>query len=305
MIVLTLGGGLGNQMFQYAFARELQEQCGEEIKINNKELKLGNYKTNFLDIFNIASGITACSKEEEEYYWKKQMRIEQLSKIQLKLFPQKAPERVKYFSKRFGYFHTYCVYTCEPYTLVPGKLKLVVGGYQTWKYWKNMENKIKKEMLVKGEPLESDRQMLEEISQNESVCVHMRRGDYVNDKTWNHLNICNEQYYSESIKKMAEKLKNPVFYIFSNNSEELMWIKENYRLGEYDIRYVDQKHSDYEELRMMYHCKHFIISNSTFSWWAQYLASNQGKVVIAPSKWNNEENAEDIYMPEWEIVEVE
>ena len=104
---------------------------------------------------------------------------------------------------------------------------------------------------------------------------------------------------------MAEKLKNPVFYIFSNNSEELMWIKENYRLGEYDIRYVDQKHSDYEELRMMYHCKHFIISNSTFSWWAQYLASNQEKVVIAPSKWNNEENAEDIYMPGWEIVEVE
>jgi hypothetical protein len=72
------------------------------------------------------------------------------------------------------------------------------------------------------------------------------------------------------------------------------------------VKYVDLNNPDYEELRLMYSCKHFIISNSTFSWWAQYLGEYDKKIVVAPSKWNNKDNVDDsgIYMPEWEVLEV-
>lgn len=305
MIILTLGGGLGNQMFQYAFARELQEQCGEEIKIVYNDLRNAGHELHFLELFNIPDNVRSCTREEEEYYWKKQNRLKKLIALQLKFFPNKATKRVRFFSKYFNIFHPFCVYSCEEYVLNKGKLKLVLGGYQTWKYWNRMSEKIKSELRIAKEPLKEDMPLLEEMQKCESVCVHVRRGDYVNDPVWKHLNICNEKYYQDAMKLMSRKVKNPVFYLFSNNHEELEWIKENYHFEGYEVRYVDQDHPDYEELRMMYTCKHFIISNSTFSWWGQYLSENEEKVVIAPSEWNREENATDIYMPSWHVVEVE
>ncbi len=99
---------------------------------------------------------------------------------------------------------------------------------------------------------------------------------------------------------------NPVFYIFSNNENDLEWIKKNYHFKdtvkqrEIKLKYVNLKNSDYEELRLMYNCKHFIISNSTFSWWGAYLSSYPKKIVIAPERWNLAlENDDSIYLSDW------
>ena len=107
------------------------------------------------------------------------------------------------------------------------------------------------------------------------------------------------------MERVKEKVENPVFYIFSNTPEDIAWIKEHYDFSEYNVEYVDLNNPDYEELRLMYSCKHFIISNSTFSWWAQYLGEYENKVVVAPSEWNREvDDCSGIYMSGWEIVEV-
>lgn len=102
------------------------------------------------------------------------------------------------------------------------------------------------------------------------------------------------------------------FFVFSNTRKDLEWIKENYHFydksGNRPLRmvYVDLNNPDYEELRLMYSCKHFIISNSTFSWWGAYLGSYDGKIVLAPYRWNlSDENDEAIYLKEWIKICVE
>ena len=152
-------------------------------------------------------------------------------------------------------------------------------------------------------PSKENRVLLKEISNCNSVCVHIRRGDYL-DPRWSYLNVCTENYYIKAIEYVKEKIDCPIFYIFSNTHEDVLWIKKNYNLAGINVKFVDLNNPDYEELRLMYHCKNFIISNSTFSWWAQYLCQNDSKMVVAPSQWNNQANSENIYMDNWHIIEV-
>ena len=100
---------------------------------------------------------------------------------------------------------------------------------------------------------------------------------------------------------MKEKVKNPVFYIFSDDIE---WVKENIDFKT-EVKYITGNNKNYEELRLMYTCKHFIISNSSFSWWAQYLTDNKNRITSAPSKWFRNQNQKvDIYEDDWILIEV-
>ena len=100
---------------------------------------------------------------------------------------------------------------------------------------------------------------------------------------------------------MKKKVKNAKFYIFS---DDINWVKNNIDFG-CDVTFVEGNNPNYEELRLMYTCKHFIISNSSFSWWAQHISSNPKKVVIAPNKWfNNKDQVCDIFEENWIKIEV-
>lgn len=118
-----------------------------------------------------------------------------------------------------------------------------------------------------------------------------------------HLEVCNKDYYEKAIKMISSQIENPTFFIFSNTHEDLVWIRKNYNIPQNSV-YVDLNNPDYEELRLMYNCKHFILSNSSFSWWAQYLSESKNKIIIAPKIWDKRKGIDfsDIYMPEWIII---
>ena len=102
------------------------------------------------------------------------------------------------------------------------------------------------------------------IESTESVCVTIRRGDYVTNFK-NDFFLCDVDYFLEGIKRISQEVKNikidsPCYY---ESGDDPIW----------------------EKIRLMYSCKHFIISNSTFSWCAQYLCRNPNKVVISPDRW--------------------
>ena len=137
----------------------------------------------------------------------------------------------------------------------------------------------------------------------ESVSVHIRRGDYLSNPAFYRFHgVCAVEYYEAAVGHLAGAVENPCFFLFS---DDLDWARRNLRL-DYPVTYVDHngEDKDYEDLRLMSQCKHHIIANSSFSWWAAWLCANPGKIVIAPRKWFNDPNIDtaDIIPASWRRI---
>ena len=307
MIILTLGGGLGNQMFQYAFARKLQKETGDEtLKFTGYHLRGTGNSEKMLFNLNIRDGITFCTEEEQREVERVQEKalkeLHYYKVLSRHLWRGAAPWKLYQLSKK-GIYSTYSAYNVQKYEISHAPVKYVEGAYQTHLYWEDMIPELREELKVKTAPSEENKKLIAEMAGCESVCVHIRRGDYLAPE-FAHLNVCDEKYYMEAMTKMKAQKPDAVFYIFTNNHKEVEWIREHYNFDGFTVRYVDLDNPDYEELRLMYSCKDFIISNSTYSWWGQILSDNPDKIVMAPGVWNREMNADGIYMKEWQVIEV-
>jgi hypothetical protein len=128
--------------------------------------------------------------------------------------------------------------------------------------------------------------------------VHIRRGDYTNPEILRVHGILEPSYYQQAISKMLEKNPNAVFYFFSDDME---WVKKNLQVEKavYVSNILSKTH--FEDFWLMSQCKHHIIANSSFSWWAAWLNKNENKMVIAPNRWFNEKDADtkDLLLNKW------
>ena len=127
--------------------------------------------------------------------------------------------------------------------------------------------------------------MVSEIEQSQSaVSIHIRRGDYVSDADANNLmGILPMGYYDRAVNYINERVKNPSYYIFS---DDLEWTKDHLKVDA-PLTFVDLENGsrDYIELDIMRKCRHNIIANSSFSWWAAFLNQHPDKIVVAPARW--------------------
>ena len=160
------------------------------------------------------------------------------------------------------------------------------GYWGSEKYFKDIEDIICEEFTVKYAPDKKNQTLINQILNCESVSLHIRRGDYVNDASANKLfGTCSMEYYDSAIKEISRNIENPHFFIFS---DDLEWMQKNMKLS-FPTTYVNINGADkdYEDLRLMSYCKHFIIPNSTFGWWGAWLSDNKNKIIIAPKRWYN------------------
>lgn len=136
------------------------------------------------------------------------------------------------------------------------------------------------------------------------MCLSIRGGNYLVSKVKELLFVCDKNYFYKAVSKACDYIDNPKFIVFS---DDLKWVKEYIDLeGMFpncEFYYEDGTDTVEEKIRMMTMCKNFIISNSSFSWWAQYLSTNKDKMVIAPSYWftNGEKNG--LYMNNWLLID--
>ena len=167
----------------------------------------------------------------------------------------------------------------------PEKLKkknyFIAGPFEKSSIFYNVRKQLLSELQSK-EVVAENKDLYETICTTNSVCISIRRGDYeTNPIAKKTFSICNKSYFEKSIEEIQKRVENPVFVLFSDDIE---WAKHNINI-EGTVYYETGKDPVWEKLRLMSACKHFIISNSTFSWWAQWLSTSENKVVVSPEIW--------------------
>lgn len=162
-------------------------------------------------------------------------------------------------------------------------IKHLYGYFQSPAIVENIQETLREAFQIITPPSTDNQALLKEIQSQNAVCLHVRRGDY---GLYPQYQVCNEAFYQTAVQQASKQLENPVFYIFSTGHTDVQWVRKHYHFDA-NVHYVDLDNPDYEELRLMTACKHFIISNSTFSWWAAVLSNSAGesKKVWAPKHW--------------------
>ncbi len=291
MIYVSLKGRLGNQMFIYAYAYAIsRENSNEPICITSK---LPNRLINY-NIQNISNELYKDQSLKQKIFSYLYAKKENKStRVQLFEFEKKYN---KSYRKR-GLYYCQNGYLNMPYI---HKIKdIYLNGYfQSEKYFEKYKDEIRKIFIPIHSIANENLKKYNEMNENKSsICVDFRMEDYVNNSLHS---VCNLGYYRKAMEYISSKIDNPKFYIFSTNLNE---VKEMVKDWPFDMVFEDGKNDDYEKLRLMSVCSHFVITNSTYDWWAQYLSNNDNKIVVAPSKWFNEPCPCDIYQDNWVLLD--
>lgn len=306
MIQMEIHGRLGNQMFQYAGMRGLMEKYGyKPMKINFSKGVYSRGFKNDLNNFNVI-GYDEVEKIEISVFQKILLLIEKiLERLLRKLFRNNFFNVQNLLEKKLlpilsknGIFLLQQGYA--EFKKSSSKNQICIGGFESAKYFDNIRDKILEEFTPKEKRLEKNLELYDIIDKNESVCVSIRRGDFLSEKNVKAHYVCKPEYFKKAIDLIYTKIDNPIFVIFSDDIE---WVKKNMKF-QGKVFFETGDDPVWEKLRLMYSCKHFVISNSTFSWWAQYLSRNKNKIVIAPSKWKNTYQNSDIYDDDWILIDV-
>jgi len=300
---VELSGGLGNQLFQYAFARAMQ------CRHNGKVIYLTNsFKTDELRKCSIKHFAIDPSWEEDcdynfmESHPKQYKLFDRLNSVEYHLYKL---FRISYDGDKRNLFdrikqnilshngiytqtgHRY--YNIRFYN--KPDVKYINGLWHYPGYFNFIGDTLRREIRL-SDPSLLPQKYRQLINDNEAVCVHIRRGDYLN---YTYYDVCNADYFNEGIRYIKERRPGAVFMIFS---DDIDWSKKNIT-GD-NIHYVDEANEDYIDFSLMSMCNHFIISNSTFSWWAAFLGNDPQKIVICPDKWYNDgRNKQQLNLKGW------
>lgn len=336
MIVMRLRGRLGNQLFIYAFGRALQSKYNMPLILVDNENDTGGSKLNELNIpsdiiilkysvgyrfdyYNmkaedykkIKTGISGTIEREHVYNkFCKENNVPLMSLSQrMEVYKHKLMtrqcdlveryEREKKDAKRLA---DKGLFVCEngyiDFKKPASKVENLYGfGYfQSEKYFEQIKDEIKIEAQRKEELRPELREYVDGIEKSNSVCLSIRMGDYLNNPI---LGVCTKEYYERAIVKIYEMHPDACIYVYSDDIEAVM---NTFRFKNKVIS-EPKGCSETEKLTYMSKCKHFIISNSSFSWWAQYMGNYEGKTVIAPNKWTKTPCPCDIYQAGWILIE--
>lgn len=291
MISAYFSGRLGNQFFEYAYCRRLLEFRGgyKDCLLFNYQLvtSSGSKEDGFEDSLKYFNVKEYATTEKNLVLslgdWKQKflyLAFQVISRIVNK------PNVISWWFKRFrsnGLLFQQYSDNASDMPIPSNKNIVCYGKYENPKYFDAIRPILLKEFTPKYPERPENESLYKAIRNANSVCIAVRRGDFLEDNFKNQFYVCNRDYFFKAIAEARKRIENPTFIFFSNDIE---WVKQNIILEE-PCYYESGEDPVWETIRLMYNCKHFIMSNSTFSWWAQYLSRNEKKVVIAPDRWSN------------------
>ena len=274
MRLIKVTGGLGNQMFIYAFYMQMKKHFSDtRLDLSDMVHYRVHHGYEMHRVFNLP---------------KTEVCINQLLKKTLEfLFFKTILERKQNgsmvaYNKKYGWPFVY-----------------FKGFYQSERYFSEISDEIRSTFTFNLNIANTQSlAMMEKIDADENaISLHIRRGDYLAPEHYNSIGcICQLPYYQNAICTMNKKLAQPSYYVFS---DDIAWVKANIKLPQ--ATYIDwNKGKDsWQDMMLMSHCRHHIICNSTFSWWGAWLNPRKDKMVFCPEKWFSHSETPYIYPKTW------
>ncbi len=287
MIIVRIWEGLGNQLFQYAYAKALALRTGQQVALDIRETGVlhndGNRQKRSCGLQHFRVTLPVCRNVERKYPF---LDCNENIKNTLMYLSMKKVLPFKYYEESVPDFK-------EDLINIKGNWYLQ-GYFQNSKYFHNFSDVIRNDLLPRKK-IKVSRDLQEILKLRNTVSVHIRRGDYCKIG-----NCLPKVYYDNAVMYMKNHVESPFWIVFS---DDMHWVRNNMDLGN-NCFYMGRElgFQDFEELLIMSKCKNHIISNSTFGWWGAWLDKNNDKLVVGPKRWfdnNGKYSGINIMPDEW------
>lgn len=292
-VIVQILGGLGNQMFQYALGRAISQRTGAPLLLDTNVIEHARQETPRsydLDIFGMRP--TFATRADVARYHSHGAGL--AGKIAGRLRGAAGASEIAYQHK----------FSFQPEILDITPPIYLVGFWQSYRYFADIEDVLRSDFGFRDELPPSAADHAQAIARPGAVCLHVRRGDYTEPKQMNFIGLSSIDYYRRAVARVRECVEEPVFFIFSDDTD---WCRANFRWLGRAARYMEyatppgfKRHAS--DLQLMTLAEYFITANSTFSWWAAWLAGDRAKLVITPKEWFKDPrlSADDLVPARWE-----
>lgn len=286
---LLIYGGLGNQMFQYALSVALNQKKNKTrisfskflYEYHHNGFNLGKafklnlpFPLNLLNFFLLHAGFLYKNRCAAFIY--------------RRVIPYYHKQRYTIYREQKEFIYDINIFQQQS--------SLLIGVWQVELYFKEFKKVLETDFVFKKPSDKKNIALIKKINNSVSVSIHIRRGDTLaSNNPFGFIN--NTNYYTNALDYANNKIVNPHYFVFSDDME---WVKENLKIPV--CTYVDNNKdkNSYIDMYLMSLCKHNLIANSTFSWWAAWLNKNENKIVVMPETWIEKDYwPEGIFPEEW------
>lgn len=291
-VIVQILGGLGNQMFQYALGRAISWRTGAPLLLDTNVIKYapqGTQRSYGLDIFKLQPALA--SRVDVSRYHSHGAGL--AGKIAHRLLGASGASEILHQYK-FEY---------QPRILELKPPIYITGYWQSHRYFAGVEDALRSDFEFRDDLPPAAAEYAQAIAQPGAVCLHVRRGDYAKPE-YSFMGLCSIDYYRRAVARVREVVEQPVFFIFS---DDLDWCRANFDWLGAEARFVAYAvprglKSEASDLQLMTRAEYFITANSTFSWWAAWLAGERAKLIISPKAWfkHPQLSADDLVPKHWE-----
>jgi len=292
-VVVALSDGLGNQLFQYATARAITLRADLPLYLDLQNFELGDgYRRYMLGAFRVVENFA-----DERI---RRAFLGPRSSAQTRWWPMRLLDRLRpphwrrcHWQTEWRFYPELLAVRCGCY---------LRGHWQSERYFADAAHVLRSELTPRSELPGQAAELAREIAAcPNSAALHVRRGDYLAAHTTGIHGVCGVDYYLAAVEHVRSTAGDVRWWIFSDDPQ---WVsKEPFlaSLGQVVEGDVREPLADFEAMRR---CRHFVIANSTFSWWAAWLGEREGSVVVAPRRWfeDRTRNSSDIVPPRWTLL---
>jgi hypothetical protein len=273
VIIPRIFGGLSNQLFIYAAARRLALVNGADLALDH--ISGFAYDSEYQRHYQLDHFSIPCRKSTAAE------RLEPFARIR-RYLKRKLNQRLPFEQRRY-LVQEGIDFDARLLTFKPQGMVYLEGYWQSEDYFEDVEPQIRADLRIHPPTDTVNQQMVQRIQAKNAVAVHVRFFDAPTQAAQGAVeNNAPDDYYQRAIKLMEERASDTHYYIFSDQPKAA---RARIPLPDDRITLVHHNHGDvmaYADLWLMSQCRHFVIANSTFSWWGAWLAEYPEKIVIAP-----------------------